>query len=203
MGAPMLIPAIGAAAGALMKPNNPLQGALLGGITGYTGGQLYNAFQGVTPALASAAPVTAQQNALLGINPVVTPAAQQQTVGSLLGTVPPINASSAIPTQLGAPVTAAQRAALGTQQMVSAVSPSGVNVGAGGIEGIKNYAYANPGTSMVGFSSAKELLQPEPMPQAAPINVQAGRGVKPFNPIESMDPYRQSVISNQPISLLG
>ena len=199
----MLIPAIGAAAGALMKPNNPLQGALLGGITGYTGGQLYNAFQGVTPALASAAPVTAQQNALLGINPVVTPAAQQQTVGSLLGTVPPINASSAIPTQLGAPVTAAQRAALGTQQMVSAVSPSGVNVGAGGIEGIKNYAYANPGTSMVGFSSAKELLQPEPMPQAAPINVQAGRGVKPFNPIESMDPYRQSVISNQPISLLG
>ena len=203
MGAPLLIPAIGAVAGAALKPNNPLQGALLGGITGYTGGQLYNAFQGVTPALASAAPVTAQQNALLGINPAITPAAQQQTVGSLLGTQPLISASPAIPAQLGAPVTAAQRAALGTQQMVSAASPSGVNVGAGGFEGIKNYAYANPGTSMVGFSSAKELLQPEPMLQAAPINVQAGRGVKPYDFVAAMDPYRPSVIGSPQISLLG
>ena len=54
MGAPLLIPAIGAAAGALMKPNNPLQGALLGAAAGYTGGQALG-ITGATPAATTTA----------------------------------------------------------------------------------------------------------------------------------------------------
>jgi hypothetical protein len=41
------------------------------------------------------------------------------------------------------------------------------------------------------------------MPSAPAMPLQAGRGVKEYNPMASMDPYRQSVIGGQPISLLG
>ena len=193
---PQALAAIGALGGAALKPNNPLQGALLGGIAGFTGGSLYGASKVAAPTVGSA--VTPTQSALLGTQPIVN--ASQPSIGALLGTNP------AITSQAAAPVTAAQRAALGTQQMVNAVSPSGVGIGTGGFEGMKKFAYENPGLTMTGLSSTKELLTPEQMPQisAAPaMPVQRGPGLKPFDPMESMDPYRQSVISNQPISLLG
>jgi len=193
---PQALAAIGALGGAALKPNNPLQGALLGGIAGYTGGSLYGASQVAAPTVGSA--VTPTQSALLGTQPIVN--ASQPSIGALLGTNP------AITSQAAAPVTAAQRAALGTQQMVNAVSPSGVGIGTGGFEGMRKFGYENPGLMMTGLSSTKELLTPEQMPQmsAAPaMPVQRGPGLKPFDPMAALDPYKQSVIGSPQISLLG
>jgi hypothetical protein len=193
---PQLLAAAGAGVGALMKPNNPLQGALLGGIAGYTGGSLYGASQVAAPGVASA--VTPAQGALLGTQPAVS--ASQQSLGSLLGTQPTVTSAAA------APVSGSTQALLGTQPMVNAASTSGVGIGTGGFEGMKKFAYENPGLTMTGLNSTKELLTPEQMPQmsAAPaMPVQAGRGLKPYDPTEALNPYRQSVIGGQPISLLG
>jgi hypothetical protein len=193
---PQLLAAAGAGVGALMKPNNPLQGALLGGIAGYTGGSLYGASQVAAPGVASA--VTPAQGALLGTQPAVS--ASQQSIGSLLGTQPTVASAAA------APVSGSTQALLGTQPMVNAASTSGVGIGTGGFEGMKKFAYENPGLTMTGLSSTKELLTPEQMPQisAAPaMPVQAGRGLKPFDPMAALDPYKQSVIGSPQISLLG
>jgi hypothetical protein len=193
---PQALAAIGALGGAALKPNNPLQGALLGGIAGFTGGSLYGASKVATPTVGSA--ITPTQSALLGTQPIVN--ASQPSIGALLGTNP------AITSQAAAPVTAAQRAALGTQQMVNAVSPSGVGIGTGGFEGMRKFGYENPGLMMTGLSSTKELLTPEQQQQiaAAPaMPIQTGRQLKPSDTLEYLDPYRQSAISSPQISLLG
>jgi len=193
---PQLLAAVGAGAGALMKPRNPLQGALLGGIAGYTGGSLYGASQVAAPGVASA--VTPAQSALLGTQPAVS--ASQQSLGSLLGMQPTVASATA------APVSGSTQALLGTQPMVNAASTSGVGIGTGGFEGMRKFAYENPGLTMTGLNSTKELLTPEQQQQiaAAPaMPIQTGRQLKPSNTLEYLDPYRPSAISNQPISLLG
>lgn len=192
---PQALAAIGALGGAALKPNNPLQGALLGGIAGYTGGSLYGASQVAAPGVASA--VTPAQGALLGTQPVVS--ASQPSIGALLGTQPTVASATA------APVSGATQALLGTQPMVNAASTSGVGIGTGGFEGMKKFAYENPGLMMTGLSSTKELLTPEQMPQmsAAPaMPVQKGPGLKPYDPMAALNPYQQSVIGGQPISLI-
>jgi hypothetical protein len=192
---PQLLAAVGAGAGALMKPRNPLQGALLGGIAGYTGGSLYGASQVAAPGVASA--VTPAQSALLGTQPAVS--ASQQSLGSLLGMQPTVASATA------APVSGSTQALLGTQPMVNAASTSGVGIGTGGFEGMRKFAYENPGLTMTGLNSTKELLTPEQMPQmsAAPaMPVQRGPGLKPFDPMAAMNPYQESVIGNSQFSLI-
>ena len=193
---PQLLAAAGAGIGALTKPNNPLQGALLGGIAGYTGGSLYQASQVAAPTVASA--VTPAQSSLLGIQPAVS-AGSQQSIGALLGTQPTVASAAA------APVSSSTQALLGTQPMVSAVSPSGVGIGTGGFEGMKKFAYENPGLMMTGLSSTKELLTPEQQPQIASapaMPIQSGRGLKPYDEMAALDPYKQSVVGSPQISLI-
>lgn len=193
---PQALAAIGALGGAALKPNNPLQGALLGGIAGYTGGSLYGASQVAAPGVASA--VTPAQSALLGTQPAVS--ASQQSLGSLLGMQPTVTSAAA------APVSGSTQALLGTQPMVNAASTSGVGIGTGGFEGMRKFGYENPGLMMTGLSSTKELLTPEQMPQIASapaMPVQRGPGLKPYDPTEALNPYKQSVIGSPQISLLG
>jgi hypothetical protein len=64
-------------------------------------------------------------------------------------------------------------------------------------------AYENPMMTMQALNATQGLLSPEQIASAPAVPIQARGQLKPFNPMESMDPYRQSVISNQPISLLG
>jgi len=70
-------------------------------------------------------------------------------------------------------------------------------------EQFKLFNRENPGLTQMGFSTAKDLLTPEQIAQAPAVPVQARGQLRDYNPMASMDPYRQSVISNQPISLLG
>ena len=64
-------------------------------------------------------------------------------------------------------------------------------------------AYENPMMTMQALNATQGLLSPEQIASAPAVPIQARGQLRPFNPMESMDPYRQSVISNQPISLLG
>ena len=66
-------------------------------------------------------------------------------------------------------------------------------------------AYENPMMTGQALSATQGLLTPDQQPQiqAAPaMPVQKGPGLKPFDPMASMDPYKQSVIGGQPISLI-
>ena len=205
---PQLLAAAGAGLGALSKPRNPLQGALLGGIAGYTGGT----------ALGLGAPTAASGGGLAmgsggvtgltsGTGTALNAGANTANAGlySLGGTGTAAGLSAA-------PATAANT--IGNYSLAanapvnySLVAPSAVTSAPSvsfmdkvAMSG-KN-AYENPMMTAQALNATNSLLQPEQMPQSAPVPLQAGRGVKEYNPMASMDPYRQSVIGGQPISLI-
>ena len=190
---PQLLAAAGAGIGALSKPRNPLQGALLGGIAGYSGGTALG-FGAPTAAVAPAATTAAGTSAELNALAAATKAQPALSYGSnnLLAPVA-TNANTA-------GLSFAGRSAMDpTMLNVTNAAPSfAEKVGIAG-----KSAYAHPGESLTALSATNSLLQPEPLQQSAPVNVQAGRGVKPYDFVAAMDPYRQSVIGGQPISLLG
>jgi len=192
---PQLLAAVGAGVGALSKPRNPLQGALLGGIAGYSGGSAlgFGAPAAVTPVATTAAGTSAELNALaaatkaqpaisFGANNLLAPAA----------------------TNSNAALSFAGRSAIDpTMLNVTNAAPSFFEkIGMAG----KN-AYENTGQSLTALGATNSLLQPEQMPQIASapaMPIQTGRQLKPSDTLAYLDPYRQSVIGgNQPISLLG
>lgn len=248
---PQLLAAAGAGIGALSKPRNPLQGALLGGIAGYTGGTalglgaptaasgggltmgaggvtgltsgtgaalnagantanagLYSLGSGTTAGLSAVPastslidPITMGQRKAFfsqaaNINqPLVKPFAYIK--GTNINTMASDAAQSIIPTQAAnAPLNYSLVAPSAvtsppSTSFMDKISMSGKN------------AIENPMQSFTALNATNSLLQQEQMPQSAPVPLQAGRGVKPYDFVAAMDPYRQSVISNQPISLLG
>ena len=66
-------------------------------------------------------------------------------------------------------------------------------------------AYENPMMTAQALSATNSLLQSDqPQIASAPaMPIQTGRQLKPSDTLAYLDPYRQSAISNQPISLLG
>ena len=209
MGAPLLIPAIGAAAGALMKPNNPLQGALLGAAAGYTGGQALG-ITGATTAASAAAPVaSAVTPAASASNALASQIAAERTASFAGGNI--LKAANAANTANAANLASMNAAGLSFKGM------------APGYESVANVAnttsatpsfldkagmyatsaYENPVATGQTFGYVNSLLQPDQQMASAPTVPIAKGQLRDFNPMASMDPNRQSVISNQPISLLG
>jgi hypothetical protein len=207
---PQLLAAAGAGLGALSKPRNPLQGALLGGIAGYTGGTALGlgapaaaSGGGLTMGASGATGLTSGTGAALnaGANTAnaglyslggtgttaglsAAPATAANTIGNYsLAANAPVNYSLVAPSAVtSAPSTS----------FMDKIAMSGKN------------AYENPLMTAQAIGATNSLLQPEQMPQSAPVPLQAGRGVKPYDFVAAMDPYRPSVIGgNQPISLLG
>jgi hypothetical protein len=203
MGAPLLIPAIGAAAGALMKPNNPLQGALLGAAAGYTGGQALGITGATTAAAAPIASTVPAANTALATQIAANPAASYAG-GNILNAA---NAANTANTANLASMNAAGMSFGGRSPVDSAMlnttSATPSLLDKAGM--YAKSAYENPVATGQTFGYANSLLQPDQQMASAPVvPIQTGRGVKEFNPMASMDPYRPSVIgSNQPISLLG
>jgi hypothetical protein len=206
---PQLLAAAGAGLGALSKPRNPLQGALLGGLAGYTGGTALGlgaptaaSGGGLTMGAGGATGLTSGTGAAInaGANTAnaglyslggtgttaglsAAPATAANTIGNYsLAANAPVNYSLVAPSAVtSAPSTS----------FMDKISMSGKN------------AYENPMMTAQALSATNSLLTPEQMPSAPSVPIQARGQLRPFNPMESMDPYRQSVISNQPISLLG
>ena len=204
---PQLLAAGGAAIGALSKPRNPLQGALLGSIAGYSGGTALGLGAPTTTASAAttaAAPVASATNTALANQIALNPAASYAG-GNIVNAANAANTANTanLASMNAAGMSFAGRspidpAMLNTTGVTNAAPSFAEKVGIAG-----KSAYAHPGESLTALSATNSLLQPEPLQQSAPVNVQAGRGVKPYDFVAAMDPYRQSVISNQPISLLG
>jgi hypothetical protein len=212
MGAPLLIPAIGAAAGALMKPSNPLQGALLGAAAGYTGGTALG-LTGATTA-AGGTGLAAGGTALGGgLGSAGAAKAVGGTLGSTgltagtgtglgLGTGTTAGLSAApITTSLTAPTAAANYALTAPAATPSVFAPTFTErLGMAG-----QSAYENPIMTAQALNATQGLLTPEQsnIPSAPAVPVTARNKLANYDPMAALNPYQQTVISNQPISLLG
>jgi hypothetical protein len=207
---PQLLAAGGAAIGALSKPRNPLQGALLGGIAGYSGG---TALGLGAPAAASGGGLTMGAKGVTGLTSgtgaALNAGANTANAGlySLGGTgttaglsAVPATAADTFGNYSLAAVAPANYSLVAPSAVTSVPTPSFMDkVGLSA-----KSSYENPGQSLAALSATNSLLQPDQQMATAPVvPVTARNQLRPFNPMESMDPYRQSVISNQPISLLG
>jgi hypothetical protein len=185
MADPITLGAIGALGGAALKPNNPLQGAMLGGMAGFTGGTALGV-GGATTAAGGGTGLT------MGAGSTGLGAANTATGyglgGSAMGGVGLTAPAATTGYSLAAPVATS-----------AAMAPSfAERLGMAG-----KSAYENPLMTGQALSSTQGLLTPEQMPSPAPaMPLQAGRGVKPYDPMASLDPYRQSVVGGQPISLI-
>ena len=181
---PQLLAAAGAGVGALMKPRNPIQGALLGGIAGYTGGTALGV--GAAPAATTAATGGAT-NSLLGSQMAAQPALSYGANNLIAPAAMDANAAGL---------------------SFAGMSPGATTVNAApsfmekiGMAG--KSAYENPMMTAQALSATNSLLTPDQMPPSAPaMPLQAGRGVKPYDPTEALNPYKQSVVGGQPISLI-
>jgi hypothetical protein len=210
MGAPLLIPAIGAAAGALMKPSNPLQGALLGAAAGYTGGQALG-ITGATGAAGAAGATGAAAVPTSGItNSMIAAQTAQPAMSWAGGNI--LKAANAANTA-GATNLAAMNAAGMSYGGRLPIDPttinttSAVNTAPSLLDKAGMYAksaYENPVATGQTFGYANSLLEPDQQMATAPVvPVTARNKLANYDPMAALNPYQQTVISNQPISLLG
>jgi len=70
-------------------------------------------------------------------------------------------------------------------------------------DSFKGFAKENPMLTQMGFSTAKDVLTPDQINPAPIVPVQSRGKLAAYDPIAFMNPYQQTVISGQPISLLG
>jgi hypothetical protein len=138
--------------------------------------------------VSSAAPALAGQAAM-----TAAPAA----VPGLIGSAAPVFSAAANPLT-NAMATGANgfplNASIG-QSVGQAAQPSF-------FDSFKGFAKENPMLTQMGFSTAKDMLTPEQMNPAPVIPVQSRGKLAPYDPISFMNPYQQTAISNQPISLI-
>ncbi len=185
MADPITLAAIGAVGGAALKPSNPLQGAMLGGMAGFTGGTALGV-GGATTAAGGGTGLTmgAGSTGLGAANTATGYGLGGATTGGVGLTAPAATAGYG----LAAP--AAANAAM-TPSFTERLGMAGKS------------AYENPMMTASALNATQGLLTPEQMPSPAPaMPLQAGRGVKPYDPMASLDPYKQSVVGGQPISLI-
>jgi len=210
MADPITLAAIGAVGGAALKPSNPLQGAMLGGIAGFTGGTALGvgaagsagtAGSGLAMGSGGATGLTGGTGAGLS--------AGGSTIGLGTGTTAGLSAASAAtPLASTVPGASYSLAAAPTMGNYSLVAPSAVSsvpapsfMDKLAMSG--KSAYENPMMTASALNATQGLLTPEQQPPSAPaVPIQARGQLKDYNPMASMDPYRQSVIGGQPISLI-
>jgi hypothetical protein len=181
MADPITLGAIGALGGAALKPSNPLQGAMLGATAGFTGGTAL----GAGSAIGGGTGLTMGAGGATGLGAANT-ATGYGLGGSAMGGVGLTAPAATAGYGLAAPAAAAMAPSF-TERL--------------GMAG--KSAYENPMMTAQALNATQGLLTPEQQPPSAPaMPLQAGRGVKPYDPMASLDPYRQSVIGGQPISLI-
>ena len=186
MADPITLAAIGAVGGAALKPSNPLQGAMLGGMAGFTGGTALGV-GGATTAAGGGTGLALGSGGATGLGAANT-ATGYGLGGSAMGGAGLTAPAATTGYSLAAPVATS-----------AAMAPSfAERLGMAG-----KSAYENPMMTASALNATQGLLTPEQQPPSAPaMPLQAGRGVKPYDPMASLDPYRQSVIGGQPISLI-
>ena len=193
MADPITLAAIGAVGGAALKPSNPLQGAMLGGIAGFTGGTALGVGGATTAAgggtgLTMGAGGTGLTAAGAGLSPT----------GGVLGTTGLTGAGGV---GLTAPAATTGYGLVAPVATSAAMAPSFAER----LSMAGKSAYENPMMTGQALSATQGLLTPEQQPQiqsAPAMPIQAGRQLKPSETLAYLDPYRQSVVGGQPISLI-
>lgn len=207
MADPVTLAMVGAAAGAALKPNDPLKGAMLGATAGFTGGTALGvgaagagAASGAAAGTAGAAGSTAANTALasqIAANPAASFAG-----GNILNTANTANLAS---------MNAAGMSFAGKPPIDPTMFNTASNVSSApsfmdklGMSG-KN-AIENPMMTAQALNATQGLLTPDQQMASAPtVPVQARGQLRPFDPVALLDPYKPSVIGgqqNQPISLI-
>jgi len=188
MADPITLAAVGALGGAALKPRNPLQGALLGGIAGFTGGTALGV-GGATTAAGGGTGLTLGSGGATGLTAANT-ATGYGLGGAATGGIGLTAPAATSGYGLAAPAAASAAMAPSFTERLGMAGKS---------------AYENPMMTAQALSATQGLLTPEQMPQmsAAPaMPLQAGRGVKPYDPMAALNPYQQTVVGGQPISLI-
>jgi hypothetical protein len=186
MADPVTLAMVGAAAGAALKPNNPLQGAMLGATAGFTGGTALGV-GGAATAAGGGTGLALGSGGATGLTAANT-AAGYGLGGAATGGIGLTAPAATAGYSLAAPAAASAAMAPTFAERLGMAGQS---------------AYENPMMTGQALSATQGLLTPEQQPPSAPaMPLQAGRGVKPYDPMASLDPYRQSVIGGQPISLI-
>lgn len=101
--------------------------------------------------------------------------------------------------------TAGQAASSGGSYIGGGFEPSLGGFGQGVMESLgsaNKFMNANPTTSQIGFSLAKDALTPEQVQYAPAGQIQRGQ-IQPMDYMSLLNPQGQSVMRPQPISLLG
>lgn len=188
MADPITLAAVGAVGGAALKPNNPLQGAMLGGMAGFTGGTALGV-GGATTAAGGGTGLTLGSGGATGLTTANTAAGYGLGGGAAggIGLTAPAATSGY---GLAAPVASS-----------SAMAPTFMErLGMAG-----KSAYENPMMTAQALNSTQGLLTPEqqaPIQSAPTVPVQARNKLGAYDPMAMMDPYKQSVVGGQPISLI-
>lgn len=201
MADPVTLAMVGAAAGAALKPKNPLQGAMLGATAGFTGGTAL----GIGGAAAGGGTGLAAGGTALGGG------LGQAAAGGALGSTGLTAANTAAGYGLG-------EAAMGGSALAAPAATTGYALAAPAATGAAmapsfmerlgmagKSAYENPMMTGQALNATQGLLTPEQQPQISPaptVPVQARNKLGAYDPMSYMDPYKQSVVGSQPISLI-
>jgi hypothetical protein len=211
---PVTMAMVGAAAGAALKPNDPLRGAMLGATVGFTGGTALG-IGAVAPT--AAATGTAAGTSAMAAQPALSYAggnianaanmantanaanlAAMNAAGSSFAGVSP-NAANAMNTANTAnTINAANTSNAGMS--FAGMSPSTVNTAPSFMDKLSmagKSAYAHPGESLAALNATQGLLSPEQIASAPVVPIQARGQLRPFDPIALLDPYKPSVIGSQ------
>lgn len=163
------------------------------------------------PIAAAAVPLAA--TAVPAVASSVLPGIVSQAAPSLLGQTAMTAAPSAIPGLISSSPAVFAGANPLTTAMSTGASGFPINASIGQSVGqtaqpsffdsFKGFAKENPMLTQMGFSTAKDVLTPDQINPAPIVPVQSRGKLAAYDPISFMNPYQQTVISNQPISLLG
>jgi hypothetical protein len=214
MADPVTLAMVGAAAGAAMKPKDPLRGAMLGATVGYTGGTALGvggAASGAAAGSGAAATGGASAANTALANQIAGNQAASYAGGNILNAANAANTANA--TNLAAmnaggmsfsgrpPIDPSMLNTTSAANTAANTAPSFMDkIGMAG----KN-AYENPMMTSQALSATNSLLAPDPQAQiqsAPAMPITAGRQLKPNDPIAYMNPYKESVIGNSQFSLI-
>jgi hypothetical protein len=205
MADPVTLAMVGAAAGAALKPKNPLQGAMLGATAGFTGGTALGV--GAAGSAAAGGAAAAGTAGAAGSTAANTALASQMAAQPALSYAGGNIANAAnIANTANATNLAAMNAAGSSFAGRPPIDPAMLNTTSAvntapsfmdklGMSG-KN-AIENPMMTAQALNATQGLLTPEQMPSAPTVPIQARGQLRPFDPIALLDPYKPSVIGSQ------
>lgn len=165
------------------------------------------------PIAAAAVPLAATAAVPAAVSSAI-PGIVSQAAPSLLGQTAMTAGSSAIPGLVSSsPAVFSAAANPLTNAMATGANGFPINASIGQSVGqatqpsffdsFKGFAKENPMLTQMGFSTAKDVLTPDQVNPAPIVPVQSRGKLAAYDPISFMNPYQQTVISGQPISLLG